>query len=504
MRRIIPMLLAVVLVLGSAAAAHADGIDVKVKGTWDFAFGWATNVGWANSNYHERKDRNDDSFIARSRVRTQINFITSEYLQGVLMFEIGDLDWGRGGTSGRGSGGGLDADGVNVETKRAYIDWIIPETEVSVRMGIQGLKLPSGPLGSPVFDSDVAGIVVSSPITDMISVTGFWIRPFNQYLNDSEVSGAFANSLDDEMDAFGLVLPITGDGWAVTPWGMYAFVGANSGFYDYLLSNGRNSTNTNGNQDSTVGWWAGVNFELTIFDPLKFTFDAMYGDLHKNDLSGLDMSKKDGLWWGTHPMETSVGTRGWFLAATLDYKLDWGTPGIFGWWGSGDSGNADDTGQLGRMPVVSTDIGFQATTFGALGSPNIATEGVVLGSGTGTWGVGLQLAKVSFIEDLTHTLRVAYYRGTNDSDLVKKGGSYVAFTGARDMYLTDKDSAIEVNFDHEYKIYEHLTALLELGYIHLRLDNDVWDSSANAGRSNPDGHDSNNAWKAELQFQYKF
>ena len=503
MRRITTLLLAVAFALSGVVAAKADGIDVKVKGQWDFAFGWASNTGFNNSSYHNSRDRDDDNFIARHRVRTQINFITSEYLQGVLLFEIGNLDWGRdaGGKSGPGSGGGLDADGVNVETKRAYLDWIIPETEVTVRMGIQGLALPSGPMGNPVMDADVAGIVVSSPITDMVSVTGFWIRPFNSYLNDNTAPAGFESSLDDETDMFGLILPVKGDGWAVTPWGMYGFVGANSGWYDYMLRN-KTRVNSVSEQEHAGAWWAGVNFELTMFDPLKFTFDAMYGDLHKADLSSGSFGNITNAWGGSPWDATTVGTRGWFLTSTLDYKFDWGTPGIFGWWGSGDSANSDDTGQLGRMPVIGIDNGFRPTTFGALGSPNIATEGAVMACGTGTWGVGVQLAKVSFIQDLSHTLRVAYYQGTNDSELVRKGGNYYPFAG--DMYLTDKDNAIEVNFDHEYKIYENLTALLELGYIHLSLDDDTWNSRQNTGRRHNEGHDSDTAWKAQLQFQYKF
>ncbi len=500
MRRITTLMLALAFVLGGISAAKADGIDVKVKGQWDFAFGWATNVGWANSVYHNRSTRNDDNFIARHRVRTQVNFITSEYLQGVLLFEIGNLDWGRdpsGSKNGSGSGGGLDADGVNVETKRAYLDWIIPNTEVSVRMGIQGVKLPSGPLGNPVMDADVAGIVVSSPINDMFSVTGFWLRPFNMNLNDN-----VDRNLDDETDMFGLVLPIKGDGWAVTPWGMYGFIGANSGWYDYLAHDKRR-TNSVTDADHTGAWWAGINFELTMFDPLKFTFDAMYGDLHKADLTGLNLTDRRSGWNGTvGPNDPDYGTRGWFIDATLDYKFDWGTPGIFGWYASGDGKNSDRTGQLGRMPVIGIDNGFQATTFGALGSPNIATEGVVMASGTGTWGVGIQIAKMSFIQDLSHTIRVAYYQGTNDHELVSKGGAYIPFAG--DLYLTDKDNAIEVNFDHEYKIYENLTALLELGYIHLNLDDDTWNNANNAGRRYTDGDSGNNAWKAQLQFQYKF
>ena len=326
MRRIVVLTLALAFVLGGISAAKADGIDVKVKGQWDFAFGWATNVGWSDSIHHERAGRNDDDFIARSRVRTQINFITSEYLQGVLMFEIGGLDWGRdnGSKVGGRSGGGIDADGVNVKTKRAFLDWIIPNTEVSVRMGIQGVSLPmANGYCNPVFSADVAGIVVNTPITEMFGVTAFWLRPFNRTLND----GA-NNYWNDEMDMFGLTLPITGDGWSVTPWGMYSRIGNASEFFDYYgmgdiyNADGRAELNSGAN-----AWWAGISTQIDIWDPLTFGFDIMYGHQSKADIDIWNPDVARGNIFRT----TEYGTRGWFVDAALNYKLDWGTPGIFGW-----------------------------------------------------------------------------------------------------------------------------------------------------------------------------
>ena len=462
-----------------SSAAFADGIDIKVKGTWDFVFGWHENTNFKGNHAGNRED---DNFVARQRVRTQINFITSENLQAVLMFEIGNIDWGRDGGSktGQGSGGGLDADGVNVETKRAYLDWMIPNTSVSVRMGIQGLALPMATgFHNPVFDADVAGIVVSAPINEMFAITAFWARPFNQNLNDGS-----NNYVDDETDLFGLILPITGDGWSVTPWGVYGRVGGGSGFYEYLANNGRAFGPGVGpdTTDSTNAWWIGVATEVNVFDPLTFSFDLMYGHLSSIDFAGMP--------------DSELAARGWMFDARIDYKLDWGTPGIFGWYASGDDWeDVRDDGQLGRMPYLGTDTTFNPTTFGFHGGYNgISSDQYVSRTGTGLWGIGIQVADVSFIEDLSHTLRVAYYRGTNDNDVVKNGWNL----NLRDaLYLTDKDDAIEVNFDHKYKIYENLTAVLELGYIHLDLDRSTWGRGW-AGKKTED------AWKAEVLFRYSF
>lgn len=42
------------------------------------------------------------------------------------------------------------------------------------------------------------------------------------------------------------------------------------------------------------------------------------------------------------------------------------------------------------------------------------------------------------------------------------------------IYLTTGDKAVEVNFDTEYKLYENLSLFVELGYIRLDMDEDLW------------------------------
>jgi hypothetical protein len=505
MRRITAFLLACAFVLGGIGAAGADGIDIKVWGRWDFAFGWVNNK-WFKDNVASarRGTPDDDNFEARQRIRTQINFISSEYLQAVLQFEMGDLDFGRPGT-GRQRGAGLDADGVNIETRRAYIDWLIPNTEVSVRMGIQGLTLPSTRMGNVVFDADVAGVIISSPITDWLSATAFWVRPFDQYRNgDTWDNGtpAFVNgdaNFSDAADVFGLVLPVTMNGWSLSPYFLYGWVGANSGYYDYIFT--YSSTNTNVAEDARAkAWWLGANLKVDAFDPLAFDMDVIYGHLNQANLATYTPAAVG------PPAVPAVytnlgnwGAEGWYIGATLDYKLDFMTPGIFGWWASGDDKSDWEDGWIGRMPVLGIDMGFMATTFGVGGYHSMGNGGnsvTISQTATGTWGIGVQLADVTFVDDLSHTLRVIYYRGTNDPDLVEElGGAPFNRYGADPLYLTSRDSVWEVNFDHQYKIYENLTAVLELGYLHLNADRDTWGGGFD---------ESDDAWKAEVMFTYSF
>ncbi len=479
MKRITTLLLALVMCLGSVATARA--VDVKASGTWDFAYSWIENSSFRSSS---NGGQNDDVFGAYQRFRTQVNFIASERLQGVLAFEIGTLRWGSADYDGA-KGGALDADGVNVETRRAYLDWMIPNTDATVRMGIQGVSLPfATELGcNPVFSADVAGIVVSSPITDMLGVTAFWLRPFDAYGTDPN-----DRHYDDETDLFGLTLPVTGEGWSVTPWAMYGNVGATSGFYDYLFFNDGGITNQIENENAAA-WWAGVAFKLDVLDPLTFSLDAMYGHLDRANVSGVS-----GL---NFPTESdNMGIKGWFVASALDYKLSWATPGIFGWYSSGDDADAYKDGKLGRLPVVGTDDGFGPTSFGFPGSMGPVGDSYVSVSGTGTWGVGARLADISFIENLSHTLRVTYYQGTNNVESAKYMRQNERLNFVCDaFYLSTSDHAWEVNFDHTYQIYENLAAYLELGYIDLSLDKGVWGD---------DARDTDDAWKAQVGFQYSF
>ena len=490
MKRITTLVLAMAFAFGGISAAQADGVDVKVKGHWQFAFGWAEGF---NDSVHGSTDDNatDDNFIAKQRVRVQSNFIVSEELQGVLMFEIGKSDWGTGHAR-------LDGDQTAVKVKRAYLDWVIPQTEVAVRMGLQGMVLPSATgFGNPVLEADVAGITVSAPINDMFAVTAFWARPFDAY---GHVDGA--DKWDDEVDMIGLMLPVTGDGWKVTPWAMYMAVGGNSGIYDYMFDSQKFATYdtskanpwtaSNSERDNTSAWYLGGAFELTMFDPLTFGMDVIYGRMNEIDVTGQTMND----WSVTGGLEMA----GWLVDARIDYAMDWATAGLFGWWGSGDDSDAWETGDLGRLPAFANDGGnFAPTTFGFAGTYGIAEDTYVSGTGTGTWGIGIQLADMSFVEDLSHTLRVAYYRGTNDSNNAEHRGDMLRMSSSDSLYLTDEDQAIEVNFDHQYKIYENLTAVVELGYIHLDTDHDTWNSYGNSDRD-----DTDNAYKAQVMLEYKF
>ncbi|MFR8276965.1 MAG: hypothetical protein ACLU98_11795 [Desulfovibrio fairfieldensis] len=164
-----------------------------------------------------------------------------------------------------------------------------------------------------------------------------------------------------------------------------------------------------------------------------------------------------------------------------------------------------------RLPCVATtnNLTNSLSSFGYRGNPIMGGGKGVLGTNpNGTWGVGARIKRLSFMDDLSHTLRVNYFGGTNNP----KMAAYI--TGRRPMdgagravyrnntdfnsfgtYLTRSDSGLEINFDSTYKAAENLSFILETGYIHLWLDEGTWGRYENIAGDSLNYKD---AWKVSL------
>ncbi|WP_337528681.1 outer membrane homotrimeric porin, partial [Desulfovibrio sp.] len=223
MKKLMTLALAAAMMLGAATGASA--IDFKAKGQWimSFDYGMHGNFGESKAKNNSGFGKHEDEFEARQRVRLQLDAVASEALSGTVFFEMGDQIWGQDST-----GGALGADGKVVELKRAYIDWMVPQTDLKVRMGIQGLALPSFTTNaSQIFDDDVAAISLNYQFNENVGLTAFWARPYNDnasYKSSDAGSTKWDNYMDN-MDMFAVLLPLTFDGVKVTPWVMYAAMG---------------------------------------------------------------------------------------------------------------------------------------------------------------------------------------------------------------------------------------------------------------------------------------
>ena len=503
MKKLMTLALAAAMMLGAATGANA--IDFKAKGQWIMSFDYGQHA-----NFRSNQDgkpgsgyKNEDEFEARQRVRLQLDAVASEALSGTVFFEIGDQVWGQNDT-----GGALGADNNSVvELKRAYIDWMVPQTDLKVRMGIQGLALPSFTTNaSQILDDDVAAVSLNYQFNENVGLTAFWARPYNDNYGykSTNASSKWDNYMDN-MDMFAVLLPLTFDGVKVTPWVMYAAMGPGmygDGTKSYGSAWGRASkglvsgfVGTDNNDSYGNAFWAGVTGEVTYWDPFRIAWDVNYGSASYAD--------------------QKMNREGWLASLLLEYKLDWGTPGIYGWYGSGDDSNPKNGSE--RMPVVSANGNNDFSNFAFNGNPYIAREGILGSTMVGTWGVGVRLKDVSFLEDLKHTLRVNFMGGTNapkmakyvrENDALYKRGveNYGMGGDAFDpIYLTTEDYALEIGLTNTYKMYDNFTIMLDAAYIAMWLDDsrNTWGKNAMYGFAN-DRNGVYDAWNVNLSFVYSF
>lgn len=433
MKRFLIFALMAAFVMGTVSMGSAA--ELKVKGEWKFSFAWVDNFDFVEGS---DDNESEDDFEAAQRARLYFEYIANENLKGIFGIEIGDSTWGLPG-----DGADFGADDKVIEVKRSMIQFTWPETDLMFKVGVQGIALPSATFGSPIHDDDSAGIVASYAFSDQVALTALWTRLLDDQGQDDSPA-------EDEIDAFAVIVPVTLDGASITPFFFYATAGQDvAGAVGGLNGFGAGDEDLN-------AYWLGAAVEIDAFDPFTIAFDAYYGTAD----AGEEESERSGF----------------FAAALVEYGMDFGDLGVFGWYATGEDDDTDNGSE--QLPTVSGTFG--PTTFGTDGSALAHTSNeslLITADGISTMGVGAQLANFSFVDGLKHTLRVAYIAGTSDED------------APVDAMLRDDASFFEVNFDHQYKIYENLAAIAEIGYINADFD---------------DNDDTSDAMKLAMGLKYKF
>ncbi len=461
---------------------EAKAIDFKASGEWLFGF------GVSNSSL-VKDSTGTDTFKAEQRLRLQIEAVASESLSGTVQFEIGETNWGKSD-----EGGALGTDQTIVTVRQAYLDWFVPNTELQFRMGLQALALPNVAGGAAIMDDQVAAIVANYAFNENVSLTAAWLRPYNDnYGNDTGI-GDSSNYLDN-MDMFLLSLPVAFDNFSINPWIAYGMIGRNavhagpsgSGDFEFgadVMPVGFNGGAANENAYGTL-WYVGLPMTYAM-DNWNFELDLNYGAA-----SGFNDYMS-----GTTKVDAFRS--GFVIKGLAEYTMDWGTPGIFAWYGSGDDGDFSDGSE--RMPVISPSSNFTSFMQDGANGYSVSDGYDIMLSYSGTWGIGLQVRDMSFMEDLSHTLRITYWGGTNDADMMKHMDDPRGWRQDGGLYLTHNDHLVEINLDSTYQIYENLQAVVELGYIFNGVDTEAWNNSTTSGGT-VNGQD---AWKATLLMMYSF
>ncbi len=437
MKKLATLLLAAGMV--AAASAPASAVDVKMDGEYVFTF--------ITGEYMGSGDNFDG---AGQRFRLGMTFTASEDLSGYLQLQAGigadkatEYDWGTSNNAN-----------TRIGVRQAYIDWMIPSTTVKVRMGKQLAGLPVDAFGkNAIMHPGVNsrdGVVLSSPVTDWLDLTAFWVRAGYDSVSSNDTS------LSPKADVFALSGALKFDGLTVNPYVMYGAMDHDTEFHDDQLSP---------HNASADAYWFGVTSTLSYFDPFTLKLSGAYG------LANLDSEYGDN------------DRSGWYVQAKASYKTAWGTPVLGAWYGSGDE-REDQYAKQGWIPTVGGR--FHPTFAYSDGAYGLYTT-TARNNIAGTWGVQAGIEDVSFLEDLTHAFTVTLFKGTN-SDAK-------SFNQNPIDYMTYSDAAVEFNLDNTYMIYKNLAANLQLAYI----IND-FDKDDHAGIKKVD----EDAWSAALSFAYKF
>ncbi len=353
MKKFIVLMMATALM---CSCLIANATEFKASGQFDLT---AENI---------TGDRETAGVDVVERFRTQIDIVASENVSGVVYFEIGDMKWGQNGEDNKKSGAALGTDGVNIETRRAFVKFVVPHTALTVSAGLQGLTLPNAVAFNPVFDDDVASLVASYAFNNNFAATAFFARPSHgkdTVAKDHNDLGVAVSNLD----IFGIIGSADFGKVSVQP---YA-----------AIANGKVAN------EKARFFWLGSAIKANPFANLNLGADVIYSNCK------LDQPTKD------------IDANGFFLAGFASYDLEVVTPKLTAWWAEGKD-NATDYGFYGYAGWFGpTTFGFDANTGRSTGDEFSAT-------GRGTTGIALSLEDISLIESVTHKVVLAYYESTDD------------------------------------------------------------------------------------------
>jgi len=468
-----------------------DGRIYGVSYTGHNFTGW-NNAAWTSNTptWTRAGTRSEDPYEVWQRFRIRADFVASEAIKFRLGIKIEDT-WGHGYMTAANP-----ADSMQIY--QAFLTFKWPDSVVEVTAGLQDIDLPQSSLfnASPVLGMDrVAAVVVRSPLgSDTVSVLAGFGRAIdtNQTYDPSTQVG-------DELDTTFLALPVALDGFKVSPWGMLAVIGRRVGdftanasssgcrnFAEGVLSAGSLETNDLWRYNQAVYWWGGSAFELTALDPFKLYADVDYGAGAVND-------------------RASSRRHGWFLDFGAEYTgFDMLTPQVFAWWSTGE----DSSTRNGSERIPQLRSGWGAGNSFLLDCGQALSRNSNMGvNPVGAYGVGVSLNDISFVEKLSHRLTFTYLHGNNSPRAIRglnatlgggdlDAGSNPYFVMGRD--LTTHEYAYGINFDHKYRIYQNLHAVLETGWAHGEFQESVWGHRLVHKAAETD------AWKAALGVTFKY
>jgi len=490
MKRLLALVMLFSLAFG-AVAAQAD-TEVKMSGDVRIYANW-----WDHFNYtgwNPTGTQTYDSLNIWERFRLRTDFIANEGLKFRLAIRVNDFGtpWGNGTFT-------VDNPAVSIQVYQAYLQFKWPSTNVEFTIGYQDFDLPISVdwLGAnPVFGgTHAAAAIVSIPVADQFSIVG----GFTRFLDSTSGSGFDPTTTQraDEIDAYFLILPITLDGFKLTPWGAIGVAGREADYStfvgngpvvaerlsSYLVSAGNLQSvvttpyySAGWKNSQNMYWWIGTTVAVTALDPFKFYGDIIYGEGNANDRKA---NYRHG-WW----FDVAAEYTGWDLL----------TPQLTFWYSSGEDKSTSNGSE--RMPSI---VNYWGPSNSFLFDTNQTFNfGYMPLNSTGSMGFVFALDKISFMKDLTHRIDFTYARGTNSPRALRNANALVpvGYYVQMGRDLTVNEDVYGIGFDTKYNIYENLALIVETGWSHGDFQKNVWTHRFTSAAAD--------AWKVSFGLKYAF
>jgi len=474
-RSLLLALVILALTIGQALAAT----EVKMAGdarVFGLFFANRNFTGWDPSG-----TKTEERFEIWQRVRLRTDLVANENLRFRFGLRVDDENWGHGYLTA--------ANPQNaVQPYLAYLQFKWPNTDIEITAGYQPVSAPHSEafydsivLAADDGDQSSAALFVKLPvITDTLSVEAAFARLVAAYQTYENTT----TDVDGNFDIYRLAVPITVDGFDVTPWGLVGVYGKGTdpdGLFDAgLRAAGSYLSATRYRYNQNAMWWAGLAANISALDPVKLYVDAVYGDAGSADRS-------------------RNRRRGYFFDAAVTYTgFDWAVPGVYGWLASGEDSSIANGSE--RLPVITPKWGA-ATSFLFDCDQDFSNNSMGIDP-TGTVGAAVALKDVSFIEKLSSRLSLAMIAGRNSVSGLRKARLAAASAGVDDYVQMGRNLAygewvLGVSFDHSYAIYENLSLNLQTGLASPKgFQTSIW------GHRN--AHRATESWMAALGMLYTF
>jgi hypothetical protein len=370
----------------------------------------------------------------------------------------------------RNSGGALEADAVNLETKWVYLDFKIPSTPTRVTAGIQAFK---DSLKGIFFDFDAGGIMTSTKLGNATVNLGY-IRGYDQSYFATGTAGLPKGNENLDIGAIEAKLAVTKD--------------INVGVVDYIYADGRpvlyggslsTSQATTLPTNSVYGTNttpSGTLVSSTFINTFGLTADAKVGPVSLSGFAAYQLGEAKGVVTSTNndylnafaynlAAKAAVGP-GTLRSALLFTSGNASNTGhhLTGWVGTQQSADSVWT-TSGPSTNTYNEGGMMLLMRSGLNNNTTTDNDIVYSSGNGTTPLneqGLYLYTLGYDATITPKLY------TN----VNAGFAWVAHNnalkptdGATKAQNASNFIGTELNIETGYKMYDNLTARVQAAYV---------------------------------------